>query len=75
MTDVTNEVRAEWARNALEYFASLSRDNPEDREDSVGDLLCNLMHYAKEEGIDFESELANGRALYEDEVAFEEQLD
>ncbi len=45
---------------------------PTDRDDSLCDLLCNLMHMANNESIDFDAELARAAVHYEAELDEEE---
>ncbi len=51
----TNADRARWGRNALATFTAetYSGANPDtmderDLEDAIGDLICDLLHYAKQ---------------------------
>jgi len=60
-----NEYRAEWARQALDAFQDITQS---DHEDSLSDLLCDLMHYADKWKIDFELELARARDNYFEEL-------
>jgi hypothetical protein len=55
----TNADRARWAKNALAVFAAetFSGDHPDtmerdDLECSIGDLICDLLHYARQQGFD-----------------------
>jgi hypothetical protein len=61
---ITNADRAKWAASALEEFQSLSGT---DYEDSLGDLLCDLMHWASAKNFDFDAALCRARSHYEDE--------
>lgn len=61
---VTDNERAEWARNALESFR---RETNCDFGDSLGDLLCNLMHFADSNNFDFEAALTRARGHYVEE--------
>ncbi len=77
MDDVTNEDRAGWAATALKAFAKeTGQDKSGDLEHEpaqiVGDLLCNLQHYCRANGIDFKTCLKNGTGNFKEEVAEEE---
>ena len=63
---VTNCDRAEWARKALEVFR---RETKCDYEDSLGDLLCDLMHLSDFHKFDFEAALIRAHAHYAEEKA------
>ena len=62
---MTNSQRAEQAHRAIMYFEQNSGD---DRENSLKDLLCNLMHWADEQAEDFDDALRVARMHYEAEV-------
>ena len=49
---VTNKDRAEWAAAALLHFQSMTGT---DWEDCLGDLLCDLMHFANAYNFDFKA--------------------
>jgi hypothetical protein len=53
-----NRDRADWAREAIEAFESATGV---DREDALCDLLGDLMHWAAQNGFDFDHELQRGR--------------
>lgn len=65
MTSRTNRQRTLWAGNAIKTFCS---DTGCDHEDSLGDLLCDLMHWATFENIDFDLALDRARDHFECEV-------
>lgn len=76
--DVTNSDRADWAQVAVEAFAAetsqdTSGDLAEDKGQVIGDLLCNLMHLCRQDNINFEECLSNGRGNFEFEVEEETQ--
>ncbi len=55
----TNADRARWAKNALAVFTAetFSGDHPDtmNRDDlqcAIGDLICDLLHYARQSGFD-----------------------
>ena len=68
---MNNEKRAEHAGDALDFFAAGWCDE----EDTLADLLCDLMHLANQRCGDqwptFEQELARARANYEAELVEE----
>lgn len=56
MSDPTNEDRAEWAHAAVEAFADLAYNDgieAEELETILGDLLCDLRHWAAGHKINF----------------------
>ena len=61
---VTNKDRAEWAAAALRHYQSLT-GSPD--EDSLGDLLDDLMHYAHANNYDFKAALDRARGHYAEE--------
>lgn len=65
MTPPGNLQRALWAEAALIAFRHAC---PCDYEDSLGDLLTDLMHWANIRGFDFEAALERARSHYEAEV-------
>ena len=73
--EVTNEMRAEWAKNALTLFTketyydrSPEQLTPEDREDAVADLICDLLHYANIQGFNCDDIVRRSAALFKEEV-------
>jgi len=61
MTDYTiptNRDRAAWAAAALRAFRKCTGC---DREDALGDLLCDLMHWAGQNDVDFAATLERAR--------------
>lgn len=62
---MTNSQRAEQAHRCVMYFEQQTRS---DRENSLKDLLANLMHWADQHGQDFEDALRVARMHYEAEV-------
>lgn len=73
--EVTNEMRAEWAKNALTLFTketyydrSPEQLTPEDREDAVADLICDLLHYANSQGFNCDDIVRRSAALFKEEV-------
>lgn len=58
MTSPTNLQRAVWAESALIAFR---KQTGCDHEDSLGDLLCDLMHLAEASELDFDAALDRAR--------------
>ena len=63
-----NDERAEWAASALRDF---QRRTGTDDEDTLSDLLCDLMHWSDRNNCDFGAELSRARMHYEAETAAE----
>lgn len=63
--DGLNHSRAEWAAAALDAFDEAVGG---DREDSISDLLCDLMHYCDRTSCDFDNELQRARGHYQEET-------
>jgi hypothetical protein len=61
--DGMNEERIEWAQESIDAMLEHS-----DQDNVLCDLLCNLMHWADDNGYVFEAELNRGRLHYEDET-------
>ena len=70
-----NAARAAWAYAAVEAFRDVCRGSPLDCEDgmqeAIGDLLANIMHLARQEGLDPEAMINTGRMHFEAEEAEE----
>lgn len=64
-----NDDRAEWAASALRHFQCTTGA---DYEDALGDLLCDLMHWADRNNFDFEAALFRARGHYEAETSSED---
>ena len=64
MTEL-NSTRAGWASVALEAFANEVVTDP---EDCLPDLLCAFMHWADNDGSDFDAHLSRARRYYESET-------
>jgi len=60
-----NDERASWANEALRHFQSISGT---DYEDSLGDLLCDLMHWIHRINFDFDAAFFRARMHYEAET-------
>jgi hypothetical protein len=65
---ITNRDRAQGAHKALEAFR---RETKCDYEDSLGDLLRDLMHFGDVHNFDFEAALIRARDGYAEERAAE----
>lgn len=75
-SEPTNEDRANWARAALEVFSQKTGlDMAVELDCSIGDLLANMMHLCKQEGLDFDALLETGRMHFEAETDEEEAMD
>jgi hypothetical protein len=62
---VTNRTRAAWAEACVSVFVQHTGC---DREDSLGDLLCDLMHWAERHDFDFDIALDRARGHFEAEL-------
>lgn len=75
MTDVTNAMRADWARIAQAAFdAQVYRGNAADNEElstRIGDLVGDLLHLARREAgvTDLREMLDDALARHDEEVA------
>jgi hypothetical protein len=65
---ITNLDRANWADKAIRAFRKETRC---DHEDSLGDLIADLMHWADARNFDFDAALHRARHHYEAELAEE----
>jgi hypothetical protein len=79
MSEPTNRDRARWARNALAVFATetFSGDHPDtmDRDDlecAIGDLICDLLHLAEQQGFDPQVILERGNAHFRTELLLDD---
>ena len=50
---LTNARREEWAEEAIHTFAEATGVEDEDTDTKVSDLLANLMHLCRRDGVDF----------------------
>lgn len=62
-----NEQRAEYAFRAMQTFIQSNGDNG-DAGANLTDLLCNLMHWADEHGVDFDQSLRIAKGHHEEET-------
>jgi hypothetical protein len=60
-----NDDRAEWAHEAIIGFMKRTGT---DFQDSLGDLLCDLMHWSDRAGFDFQIALDRAHAHYTEET-------
>lgn len=67
--EVSNAERAQWAGKAVDAFAAACRVEQEDKETILGDLLCDLMHWADHNDVNLEKCLKGALENY----AFERQ--
>jgi hypothetical protein len=65
MTFPTNLQRAVWAEAAITAFR---KQTGCDHEDGLGDLLCDLIHWAKFYDFDFDAALDRARSHFGEEV-------
>jgi hypothetical protein len=70
----TNEWRADRAGLAVNAYIDVDTAGYIHNEDDLthlGDLLCDLQHWAAANGVDFERAMLNGTSNFEAEVAEE----
>jgi hypothetical protein len=60
-----NDSRAEWAHEAIQTFMKRTGT---DFEDSLGDLLCDLMHWSDRVSFDFDLAIDRARDNYIEET-------
>jgi len=76
MTDISNETRAERARNALEAYIEAKGEAFENSSSEIVDLIADLLHLAErtDEGDDpIDSTLRLAKMHYEAEVEEEKE--
>jgi hypothetical protein len=71
MQNITNQQRAEMAYRALNKFSVLTGVEGEATDDQLSDLLCNLMHYADEQAVDFDECIKLAKHHYKNEIELE----
>ena len=76
MSEPTNQERARWARAALAVFTdrTYSGDHPDtmdrdDLESAIGDLMCDLMHLAHQQGFEPQAIIETAGNHYAVEIA------
>jgi hypothetical protein len=62
-----NIVRARWAKDSLARY--IRQDPHAEKEQHVGDLLCDLHHFCERYKVDFDVALQRGEAHYCEEKA------
>jgi hypothetical protein len=60
-TEPTNQTRAEFARTAVDAFM---KETGSELSDAIADLICDLCHLAKQEGMDPLAEVQRGLQHY-----------
>lgn len=65
-----NEQRAGWAQTAVDAFQAVCRT---DDDSALGDLMANLLHLARAQGLDPERVIDTARMHFEAEEAEEAQ--
>lgn len=68
MADLTNEQRAEWAYRAVQKHSQTTGSEEEEMDTQMSDLLCNMMHMADEQGLDFSEVMEQASRHYDTEV-------
>lgn len=71
MIEMTNQQRAEMAFRAQEKFNALTGIENEATDDQISDLLCNLMHYADEQAVDFNECIEIANHHYKNQIEYE----
>jgi hypothetical protein len=71
LRDIANEDRDRWAKKALQAFSQETGSGTE--RDGLSDLLCDLGHYARSVGLDFDEEFERAAKTCALEVAEEVQ--
>jgi hypothetical protein len=66
--DNRNDDRSAWAGSALAIFMQITGT---DKEDALGDLLADLMHWSDRNNYNFEASLMRARGHYEAETLAE----
>ena len=69
LSDIANEDRARWAKKALQAFAQETGSDM--GREALHDLLCDLGHYARSNGLDFRDELHRAADVCGEEIAEE----
>ena len=68
---MNNQDRAESACKAVERFSDALDMGDEDDDTRISDLLCNMMHFCDQQGVDFHDCLERASRNYETEIADE----
>jgi hypothetical protein len=79
MSEPTNRDRAGWASNALAVFTAetFSGDHPDtmhrnDLECAIGDLICDLLHFADQKGFDAQAILEQATGHFKTELLLDD---
>lgn len=85
---ISNATRAAWAKAAVDFFATMARcdtawaalapGNPERAEaltEVIGDLLTDLHHLCRREGLDWPELITNAEAMAATEVSEDPEED
>jgi hypothetical protein len=79
MSGPTNQQRARWARNALAVFTAqtFNGDHPDtmDRDDlecAIGDLICDLLHFAEQQGFNSQAILERANSHFRTELLLDD---
>ena len=67
----TNRDRATWAAYAMDTFEKETGISGDDVQDTLSDLLADLMHWAEFSAYDFDTELERARWHFQAELADE----
>ena len=67
--ETTNRDRAGWAQEGLQTYATRTGVISEDLETQMSDLLGDLMHLARFEGVDFDDVIRRGQDHFHVEIA------
>ncbi len=71
MSNPTNEDRAARIDPTIEFYAVECKGDACPDENDIPDLLTDIMHYCREEGLLFDTLLATARMNFEAEVSYE----
>jgi len=59
-----NVSRANWVEDALNAYKE-GGTNGDDLDTRLGDFMCDVQHFARQNGLDFENLLERGRVNFE----------
>jgi len=66
--DISIETRTEWAKAALLGYREAKREDLDDYRDEIVDLIADLLHLCKQEGIEFYAVLESATMHFEAET-------
>jgi|CXWL01.1.fsa_nt_gi vacuolar-type H+-ATPase subunit I/STV1 len=73
MTTVTNKQRAMWAEHGIMHYCFSKEQKSfqlyDEPETVLSDILCDMIHYATRESIDFTTALERAEEAYREELA------